>query len=208
MRWEALFADLEATVEGVRLQEHEAEVAEQARAEYAAVRLIDRLRVRSGRSLACELVDGRRLDGVVRETGADWLLLQVAPAEVLVPVRALTAVTRSATDTSGVSGSAVRSVARSMTGSATGGAVSVAPRAGLGESLGLSAVLRGLSVRRVPVRLALPGSRMLAGTIDRVGADHLELAVHDSQDPRRDSVVTGMRLVPFAAVLSVSLDPG
>jgi hypothetical protein len=83
----------------------------------------------------------------------------------------------------------------------------VAPQAGLGESLGLSAVLRGLSVRRVPVHLALRGSRVLAGTIDRVGADHLELAVHDSQDPRRDSAVSGMRLVPLVAVLSVSLGP-
>lgn len=203
MRWEALFADLEATAEGAWLQERETEVAEQARAEYAAVRLMDRLRARLGRSLACELVDGRRLDGVVAETGVDWFLLRAVPGEVLVPVRALAAVARPAAGPSGFPGS----VAGPVAGSLAGGEVSVAPPAGLGESLGLSAVLRGLSVRRVPVHLVLLGSRMLTGTIDRVGADHLDLAMHSPEEPRRDSAVTGMHLVLFAAVLSVSLGP-
>ena len=206
LRWEALFADLEAAAEEVRLQEREAEVADQARAEYAAVRLADRIRAWSGSLLTCELVDGRSVDGVLREVGADWLLLQAGPGEALVPFRALAAVAGPTPAGSKAAGSVMGSpaVGRSAMG---GSVVAVSPEAGLGERLPLSVVLRGLSVRRAPVRLTLPGGRALAGTIDRVGVDHLDLAVHDPEDPRRRSAVTGMRLIPLTAVLAMSLGP-
>jgi hypothetical protein len=180
MRWDALFADLEAAAEGAQRLEYEAEVAEQTRAEYAAVRLADRLRAQAGRLLVCHLVDGQRLEGTVREVGPQWVILQGVQGQVLVPMPAL----------AGVDG-ASRSVAL--------------PDGELDRRMSLGVVLRGLAVRRVPVRLVLHGRGQVAGTVDRVGADHLDLAVHAPDDPRRTAVVTAVRLVPFGAVMSVHL---
>jgi hypothetical protein len=49
---------------------------------------------------------------------------------------------------------------------------------------------------------------VLAGTIDRAAADHLDIALHEPGIPRRAGVVTGHRIVPFAAVAWIRLDPG
>jgi hypothetical protein len=182
MRWDALFADLEAAAEAQDRLEYEAEVADQARAEYAAVRLVDRIRAQVGQPLTCQLVDGRRLEGTVDDVGPQWLLLGTTRGQVLAPVHALVAV-----DGPG------RSVAL--------------PDGEVGRRLGLGVVLRGLAVRRVPVRLTLADRTTLTGTVDRVGADHLELAVHAVDAPRRASAVTGIRLVPFGAVTSLALGP-
>lgn len=180
MRWDALFADLEAAVEGAQRLEYEAEVAEQARAEYAAVRLADRLRAHAGRRIVCHLVDGQRLEGAVREVGPHWVILQGAQGQVLVPGPAL----------AGVDGL---------------GRSAALPDGELARRLGLGVVLRGLAVRRVPVRLALHGGELAAGTVDRVGADHLDLAVHAPDEACRCAGATAVRLVPFGAVMSIHL---
>jgi hypothetical protein len=49
---------------------------------------------------------------------------------------------------------------------------------------------------------------MLAGTIDRAGADHLDLAVHEPGTARRASEVTGHRIVLFDAVAWIRIDAG
>ena len=43
----------------------------------------------------------------------------------------------------------------------------------------------------------------MRGTIDAVGADHLDLAEHDEDVPRRRENVTGQTTVPFAALVAV-----
>ena len=43
------------------------------------------------------------------------------------------------------------------------------------------------------------------GTIDRVGRDHVDLAVHDRGEPRREGAVREVRIVPLAALLLVRL---
>ena len=71
---------------------------------------------------------------------------------------------------------------------------------GLGACAGgLAIALRELARRRAVVELALVGDRP-AGTIDRVGADHLDLAVHALEQPRRPAAVAAIRLVPLAAI--------
>jgi hypothetical protein len=180
MRWDALFADLEAAVEGAQRLEYESEVAEQARAEYAAVRLADRLRAHAGCRIVCHLVDGQRVEGAVREVGPQWVILQGVQGQVLIPGSAL----------AGVDGLG-RSVAL--------------PDGELARRLGLGVVLRGLAVRRVPVRLSLHGGGLVSGTVDRVGADHLDLAVRAPDQACRCAGVTAVRLVPFGAVMSVHL---
>lgn len=180
MRWDALFADLEAEADEARRLEHEAEVADQVRAEYAAVRIADRVRAHHGRSLACRLTDGQRFDGEVLDVGAQWVLLQVVSRQVVVPLTAI----------AGIDGLAPGAVP---------------PESEVHRRIGLAVMFRGLAVRRVPVTLALSGDGQVPGTVDRVGADHLDLAVHAPDVPRRVCAVTGVRLVPFAAVMSVAL---
>ncbi|HET8927649.1 MAG TPA: hypothetical protein VFN24_07440, partial [Microbacterium sp.] len=52
----------------------------------------------------------------------------------------------------------------------------------------------------------LLGGRTLSGTIDRAGADHLDLALHPAGTPRRASEVSGHRVVPFGAIACVRLE--
>ena len=73
--------------------------------------------------------------------------------------------------------------------------------------MNLGFVMRDLVRRRVAVDVHLSQWRMLAGTIDRAGADHLDIALHEPGTPRRAGEVTGHRIVPFAAVAWIRLDP-
>lgn len=68
---------------------------------------------------------------------------------------------------------------------------------GLSVRLGLSFALRDLCRRRRAVGLILSYCS-LHGTIDRVGRDHFDFAIHDRDVPRRESAVTAMRVVPFS----------
>jgi hypothetical protein len=180
VRWDSLFADLEAAAEAERRREYEAEVAEQARAEFAAVQLVDRLRAHVGQPLSCGLREGIRLEGVLGDVGPQWLLLGNAAGEVLVPVASLLW---------------VEGLGRAV----------AAPTGEVGRRVGLGVVLRRLAIQRVPVRLALPTGGQVTGTIDRVGADHLDLAVHAPDTPRRPTAVRAVRAVPMSSLICAYL---
>ena len=76
MRWEDLFADLEAQLASAHQQGVEEEAAEQARAEYSRVRLTDRLRLRQGEPVRALLTGAVPLEGRVRTVGAGWVVLE------------------------------------------------------------------------------------------------------------------------------------
>jgi len=80
------------------------------------------------------------------------------------------------------------------------------PRSPLAERLTFGFVLRDLVRRRAGVAVHLVSGRVLTGTIDRAGADHLDLAVHDQGAPRRADAVSGYRLVPFGAIAWIRAD--
>ena len=64
---------------------------------------------------------------------------------------------------------------------------------------GLGYALRALSRDRATVAVSLVGGGPpLLGTIDAVGADHLDLAEHDEGVPRRRENVRAVATVPFA----------
>lgn len=74
----------------------------------------------------------------------------------------------------------------------------------LSARLGLAFVLRDLCRKRRAIEVVTPlGSAY--GTIDRVGKDHIDLAMHEPGSPRRSSVVTEIRLLPFASIMMVKL---
>ena len=73
----------------------------------------------------------------------------------------------------------------------------------IGILIGMAGALGKLSGNR-PLGMVLSFYttmiRAVSGTIDRAGADHLDLALHDIDEPRRSASVRGYRLVPFAAL--------
>lgn len=79
-------------------------------------------------------------------------------------------------------------------------------RSALADRLTFGFVLRDLVRRRIGVAVHLVSGRLLTGTIDRAGSDHLDLALHDPGVPRRADAVAGHRIVPFAAVAWIRLE--
>ncbi|RYV50176.1 hypothetical protein [Pengzhenrongella frigida] len=150
MRWEALFADMEAQLEAAQAAERVVEVADLTRAELAGVELGDRLRAALGAEVRISVAGGHVVAGQLLEVAAHWLLVAEGPRRALVPLAAVAA----------VRGLPARSAP------ATG---EVARRLGLGYAL------RALARDRVAVRIVADGTE-LAGRIERVGADHLDLA--------------------------------
>jgi hypothetical protein len=89
VRWESLFADLQAQWEAELRADDDAEIRELAEAEAAGTRLGDRLRARRGEPLTLRLVDGSDRSGVVGDVAQEWLLLAEGERRHLVPVAAI-----------------------------------------------------------------------------------------------------------------------
>src|SRR5699024_6360277 len=51
------------------------------------------------------------------------------------------------------------------------------------------------------------GDVVAEGTIDRVGKDHFDVAMHARDEFRRAAVVQGVRVIPFEAILLVRASP-
>ncbi|GEK21598.1 hypothetical protein [Cellulomonas xylanilytica] len=151
MRWESLFADMEAQLAAGRLADVRADVAELARAERASVTLGARARASVGRPVRVLVGSADVIEGQLIDAAPEWLLVATSPVRrALVPLTAAAAV--------------------------GGLAAHAAPAAGAVESrLGLGHVLRALARDRAVVRVRA-GSADLTGRIERVGADHLDLA--------------------------------
>lgn len=179
MRWDDLFADLEAQWEAEERRELDAEVADRTRRERALVGLFERLSGAGRSELRCVLTGGQDARGLVMDVGDGWLLLG-PPGSVpllvplLVPFSAIVAVT-------GLS-------SRADTGAAS-------------RRFGFGYALRGLSRDRAVVALTDVTGAVATGTIDAVGADILDLSEHTADLPRRPENITGRRLVPFTAIV-------
>ncbi len=191
MRWEQLFGDLNAQFDDLADAEMMAELADRERAAAGAVAMTQRLSGAVGRPVRIRTSVGLAVAGEVTRVGPNWVLLREGPGrEALV---ALTAV----------------SVVEGLS-AATGAAV-----AGLALRLDLRFVLRGLARDRSPVALVVGGGvgepaglyTEMTGTIDRIGADFLELAVHAPWEPRRAATVRSVVLVPLGAVVMVRALP-
>ncbi|WP_088320932.1 hypothetical protein [Kineosporia sp. R_H_3] len=184
MRWEDLFADLEASVDAEDRAEFEAEVADLARTERALLSLADRLRGHDGCTLTFHLAEGDEVTGRLHDVGRDWVAVTTGTRSALVPLAAVV----------GVDG---------LTRAA---AAPPDPDGPPPLRVGLGTALRVLARDRAYVRLRLRGGTVVAGTVDRVGADHLDVAVHPADEPRRAAAVSRVRCVPFGAVVVVRGD--
>jgi hypothetical protein len=179
VRWERLFADLEAQLEAAQRRELDVEVADRTRRELALTTVTDRLRAAVGGRLELTAAGAGSLAGEVERVGTGWLLLDCSPTlTVLVLADAIVSI-------------------RGLPGFSAGAADAVAARMGLGI------VLRGLAQDRAAVALTLRDGSAPTGTIDRVGADHLDLAEHPVDQPRRNAAVRGNCTVPFTGLATV-----
>ncbi len=180
-RWQALFDDLEAQAALLAASEQRGEVAERTRLERGRLSLGQRLQAGIGHPLTV-LVQGA---GTVRadlvDVGPDWLLLvEPGQRELLVPLAAVLALT----------GVGQRTADQ-------GGSTEVTRR------LDLRWALRGLSRNRSEVALVLVDGSAWSGTLDQVGADHVDLAEHAPGEARRAGEVRQVRVLPLTALALV-----
>ena len=181
MRWDRLFDDLEGQVAGEELRSRAAEVADRVRRERAQLDLHTRLLAHVAGGAVGLRLSGREptmLSGRLVDVGPDWMLLEPATdREVLVAL------------------SAVRGVVGLGRGARTPSVVA--------RRFGLGAALRALGRHRTAVELTDIDGHVVVGTIDAVGADHVELAEHAPDAPRRQANVTAQVVVPFPALGTV-----
>ena len=178
--WRDVLADVEAQAEALAQADLDLEVADRTRRELAGVGLAGRLAAAvGGPPLDVGLLGGARWAGVPVGAGPDWLLLAVGPGtEVL------------------VAGQAVVDV------------VGLGPRSRDDASivrarLDLAWAVRRLAVQREAVRVLTVDGLERVGTIDRVGRDHLDLAEHPLDAPRRGAEVRGHRLLALRQVAAL-----
>jgi hypothetical protein len=210
VRWDNLFDDLESQL-AHELSADDLDIrAEEERLRLARLGLRDRLLAINAaggtfdeRMLRLILADGSRVCVVPSSFGRDWLSGELAApsgrwSPCVVPIGAISSVSLTRVQ-----------VEWSLDACASpDGASPVGPSL-LSERLGISLVLRDLCRRRSAVELALiggaAGSTRVHGTIDRVGRDHVDLAVHDATSARRERDVTEIRVVPLSQVALVRL---
>jgi hypothetical protein len=185
MRWDELFRDLEAQLAAAEAADLDPEVADRTRREAALLGLVDRARAAVGHPVVVRVHGAGPVDGVLAEVGAAWLLVtETGGREVLVPLAGVVSL-------AGL---------RAWTG-APGEAGQVFARLGLGSAL------RAIARDRSPVQVCLGDGSVVSGTVDRVGADFVEVTEHGSGEARRRGAVTGVRTIPFAALALVRSGP-
>jgi hypothetical protein len=187
VRWDGLFADLEAQARELEVAERAGEIDERARMELARVRLVDRLRPAVGLVIRVRCGAGVSVTGTLVRVASQWLLVdEAAGRQALVAMGAV----------AGLSGLSRQAAA------ADGDRAALV----IESRLGLAHALRGIARDRSPVAVELTDGSSVAGTIDRVGADFVEVAVHPMGEPRRRNEVRDVLLVALSALAVVRRD--
>jgi hypothetical protein len=181
MRWDDLFADLEAQAQALSVADRDAEVAELTRLETSRLELASRLRPALGAAVRVRCLGGMALAGRLSAIGTGWVLLdEDAGREAFIAIAAVVSI-------AGLGRLAV-------------------PGPVLDARLGIGRALRGLARDRSVLRACLTDSAVLDGTLDRVGADFVEFAVHAAGEPRRREEVREVLVLPIGALAVLRRD--
>ncbi|MFP5313045.1 MAG: hypothetical protein ACLGH7_11705 [Actinomycetes bacterium] len=181
MRWDALFNDMESQLAEADRLALDTEVNERTRAELVHLPLEYRLRAAVGYRIGVHLLCGELVRGGLTHAGADALVLDEDQHQVLVPYAA---------------------VARCV-----GLGRHAMPEAStVRRSIGLAHSLRGLARDRAELAVTLGGGAggiRLAGVIDRVGRDYIDLAAVAPGEARRSQSVREVSAIPFSALAMI-----
>lgn len=197
MRWDRFFEDIEDQLASEWEAERAALDTEAERLRLSRLALHDRLGALAAGdadadavTVSLELAGGAVITAPIAGLGADWLLASPwgsRAGAAIVPLAAVTGVClphaellRSARPQPAASG--------------------ISRRASFGFAV------RDIVRRRAAAAVHLRDGRALTGTIDRAGADHLDIALHEPGAVRRAGDVTGYRLVPFEAIAWIAVD--
>jgi hypothetical protein len=195
MRFDLLFDDLEAQLETQLAAEGAQQRGEEERLRAARTSLRERVAALVGTpdaGIRLRLIDGEAVELTPATVGRDWLVGELPNGgQCIVPLGAIASLA--------LSPAQLRASRERMPGQQPG-----APQAALTAKLGIGVVLRDLARRRVPLDVVSRAEEApVHGTIDRVGADHLDLAVHERGAVRRESSVLERRIVALAAVMQL-----
>jgi len=174
VRWDRLFDDLEAQLRLDEVRARGAETADRTRHERSQLDLQARLLANVGNGAVGLRLPTGTVAGRLDDVGPDWLLMEHDNRATIVSL------------------AAVRSVTGLQRGARTPSVVA--------RRFALGAALRVVSRDRAVVELVDIEGRALTGTIDVLGADHLELAQHPSDASRREPNIVGRLLVPLWAL--------
>ena len=174
MRWDRLFDDLEAQLASDEAIDRAAEIADRTRRERSLVDVHARLLANVGQSWPGGSADSRCWHELWT-SGPTGSLAAATPSRPLL-----------------LRLDAVRSVSGLRRGAHTPSIVA--------RRVTLALALGAVSRDRAPVEVRDVEGRVLVGTIDVVGSDHLEVAEHAGDEPRRTANVTAVTLVPFSAL--------
>ena len=207
MRWDNLFDDLEGQLE------HELNAEDlELRAEEERLRL-GRLSLRQRLTSLGGTASGTGTGGVLRLVltsgatllvrpmtfGRDWLAAEIIDSSSASAGASLPGVPARDAPQCVVPIAAIAGVLLQSAEVRASLAAPAEPESGVVDRIGFAFVLRDLARRRKFVEVHTPGG-LLSGTIDRIGRDHLDLAMHDRGVPRRTSEVRQYRIVPLAGI--------
>ena len=189
MRWEELFDDLAGQAVAAEGEERSGEIVDRARYETGRVSLVERLRAAPlHRRLRIVLPAGDPLAGSVLAVGLDWVAFLAGDQEWLLPIAAIRR---------------VQVLPRPEPRDPIAAGALVAPADPVRARLGLSHAVRYLVRDRAVLALRLVDGDVLTGTADRAGLDHLELAEHPADLPRRAASVRATWIVPYAGIAAI-----
>lgn len=183
MRWDDLFDDLDRQFEVLIDAAEDAQGAEETRLQFGRVSLTERLAGAVGAIVRLRLAGSSTVTGELAKVGPDWLLIQEnGTADVLIARAAVAAVERASVRTG-------------------------LPLDAVGSRFDLRKALRAVARDRAGVTVHTAHAVHIAGTIDRVGHDFIEVAAHASGEVRRATAVRGVILVPLATLVMVRSAP-
>jgi hypothetical protein len=200
MRWDNLFDDLESQLESELTAEEVDLHAEEERLRLGRLSLRDRIvslhdahDKDAAYSIRLVFIGEQRLDVRPAAFGRDWFSADIVDdsarrQQCIVPLSAIALVQLTLPQVSESLAKRPRDEESRV----------------LSSRLGLPFVLRDLCRRRKALDVQTTAGRSY-GTIDRVGRDHFDLAVHEPDKARRNSAVSGYQIVMFAELLLVRL---
>ncbi|MFW0154440.1 hypothetical protein ACN08X_00115 [Rothia sp. P6271] len=168
---EKIFRDYEAQLDSLRQQELESSAHELQRAEFAKVQQLDRLAAQQGKNVRICCSSSISWNAELETVGNGWVQLRSGAENILLPLRSI------------MWWEGGNHHAQVDTGT-------------LMRKLNFSYAFRALSIARTPLRIFHRDFvTTTEGTIEKVGLDFIEVALHPLDGQYRSRHITGMRTV-------------